>query len=418
MRPRGWLTEAAAARPAAIALQTPAEQLTYAELAARALAAASGLAARGVRPGELVAIECEPGVEFAVALHGAWLAGAVAMPIDPRLAAPERAVRLAGSPPQAGAAGAVALRMFSSGTSAAPKPVDLTFANLKASAHGSAAVLGLDQEERWLCPLPLAHIGGLSVLIRSAIHATTAVVHPSFDAHAVAAALHDERITLVSLVPTMLARLLDAGLERPPALRAALLGGAAAPRALLERAAAAGIPVAQTYGLTEAASQVATSRPGELDTVGEPLLGTDVAIAPDGEILIAGPTVAPGALGPDGWLHTGDLGALDARGRLTVTGRTADTIVNGGENVAPAEVEAALLSHPAVADVAVHGVPDPEWGEALVATVVPRDGMAPAPGELRAHVAARLARFKVPKDIRFQASLPRSESGKLLRREL
>jgi O-succinylbenzoic acid--CoA ligase len=217
------------------------------------------------------------------------------------------------------------------------------------------------------------------------------------------------RITLVSLVPTMLARLLDAGLTHPPTLRWALLGGGPIAPALLERAEAAGVPVAPTYGMTEACSQIAT--------FGFPLAGVDLRLA-DGEIHVRGPIVATGALAADGWLHTGDLGAFDARGRLQIVGRTADTIVTGGENVAPTEVEDALLAHPAVADAGVSSRPDVEWGEAIVAAVVLRPGHDVAPDELRAHTAARLARFKVPKDIRFVDSLPRTVSGKLLRREL
>jgi O-succinylbenzoic acid--CoA ligase len=170
--------------------------------------------------------------------------------------------------------------------------------------------------------------------------------------------------------------------------------------------------------MTETCSQVATSLPGEVETAGRPLVGQDIRIAEDDEILVKGPTVAPGAAGPDGWLHTGDCGMLDAQGRLTVTGRKADTIVSGGENVAPAEVEAALLTHPAVADAGVHGRPDPQGGEAVVAMVVLHDGAVTEPEELRAHVAAHLARFKVPKEIGFAARLPRTASGKLLRREL
>ena len=130
----------------------------------------------------------------------------------------------------------------------------------------------------------------------------------------------------------------------------------------------------------------------------------------------AAPIVSPGALADDGWLHTGDLGELDDRGRLAITGRKADTIVTGGENVAPAEVEAVLLEHPAVADAAVHARPDPEWGEAVVATVVLRDGVGDAPEELRRTARARLARFKVPEGDRVRrASFPRTASGKLLR---
>ncbi len=270
--------------------------------------------------------------------------------------------------------------------------------------------LGLDPAERWLCPMPLVHVGGLSVLIRAAIYATTAVLHERFDTDRVLAALAAPGVTVVSLVPTMLARLLDAGLKDPPTLRWALLGGGPMAPALLDRAAAAGVPVAPTYGMTEGCSQIATH--------GWPLPGVELRLGADGEILVRGDTIAIGSLAADGWLHTGDLGALDARGRLAITGRKADTIVTGGENVAPTEVEAVLLAHPAVLDAAVHARPDEQWGEALVAVVVARPGTDPDPEELRAHCSARLARFKVPKDVRFAGALPRTPGGKLLRREL
>jgi O-succinylbenzoic acid--CoA ligase len=217
-------------------------------------------------------------------------------------------------------------------------------------------------------------------------------------------------VTLVSLVPTMLSRLLEAGLRDPPALRWVLLGGGPIPPALLERARAANVRVAPSYGMTEACSQIATN--------GWPLFGFELRIAGDGEVLVRGPAVAAGALAGDGWLHTGDLGALDERGRLSIHGRKADTIVSGGENVAPVEVEAALLSHPEVADAAVLGRPDREWGEAVVAKVVARPGTAPEPEELRRHCAAQLAPFKVPKRIELVDSLPRGATGKLLRRQL
>jgi O-succinylbenzoic acid--CoA ligase len=206
-------------------------------------------------------------------------------------------------------------------------------------------------------------------------------------------------------VPTQLARLLDAGFEDPPALRWVLLGGAPAPPALLERAAAAGVPVAETYGMTETASQIVT--------LGRPLPFASVELAEDGEIVVAGPTVAGG--GP---LRTGDLGAWTADGRLRVTGRKADTIVTGGENVAPQEVESILAAHPAVADAAVVGRPDPEWGEALVALLVPRDGDLPSEDDLRAFCRARLAAFKVPKHFEAVGSLPRNPAGKLTRKDL
>lgn len=430
-----WLAASAARAPEHPALETPDHRVAYGDLLARADAAARRLAARGVAAGERVALVLPPGLAFAEALHGCWRLGAVPVPVDPRLAAAERAARTSAAAAIVDARldggeadaplrnrhdpGAIAAVVHTSGTTAASRPVELTFANFSASALGSADALGHEPGERWLSALPVAHVGGLSVLVRSAAYATTAIVHESFDAAAVAAALRDDDITIVSLVATMLARLLDAGLERPPALRCALLGGGALPPPLARRAAAAGIPVAQTYGLTEACSQVTTSAIGSPETAGRPLPGTRVALAPDGEILVAGPTVAPSARDEDGLLHTGDLGALDASGRLAVTGRKADTIVTGGENVAPAEVEAVLASHPAVAEAAVYGRSDPEWGERVVAAVVLRPGAAGAAEELRAHCRGALAGFKVPKEIWFATDgLPRTPSGKLLRRAL
>ena len=305
---------------------------------------------------------------------------------------------------------ATAIVVHTSGTTSAGRPVELTYGNWLWSALGSAVALGLDPEERWLCTLPLSHVGGLSILVRSAIYATTAVLHDGFDAPAVVDELTSGKATLVSVVPTTLTRLLDAGLREPPALRAALVGGAQIPRALLDRARAAGVPTITTYGLTEACSQVTTGGP--------PLFCTRVRTSEEHEILVAGPTVAPGEAGPDGWLHTGDLGALDERGRLTVTGRAADTIVTGGENVAPTEVEDVLATHPAVADVAVHGTPDDEWGERIVATIVLLPGATATAAELAGYCRVRLGRYKVPKEFRFSLDLPRTQSGKLLRRDL
>jgi O-succinylbenzoic acid--CoA ligase len=458
-----WIHAAAARRPDRIAIEAPDRSLTYADLLDAATAAAGALA--GVRR---VAIALPPSGDFVIALHACLLAGAAAVPLDLRLGEAERALRLAaaellieaplplsrpaGQPASRvcvsdagadvrdggadvrdggadvrdggadvrdggadvgdrGADPAVAV-MHTSGTTGAPRPVVLSCCNFLASALGSAVALGLDPAERWLCPMPLTHVGGLSIPIRSAIYATTTVLHGRFETGAVLRELMDprRRITLVSLVPTMLARLLDAGLHKPPTLRWALLGGGPIAPVLLERAADAGVPVAPTYGMTEACSQIATH--------GWPLAGVDVVTAGDGEVLVRGPIVSEGSIADDGWLHTGDLGRFDDRSRLEIIGRKSDTIVTGGENVAPAEVEATLLEHPAVADAAVHPRADPEWGEAVVATVVLRDGATAAPEELLAHCAARLAGFKVPKTVQFADRLPRTASGKLIRRKL
>jgi O-succinylbenzoic acid--CoA ligase len=440
-----WLARAAASRPQHTALQTPTASCSYAELLARAGAVAASLHERGVRPGERVAIALSAGLDFAYALHACLLLGAVAVPVDLRMPAAERS-RIAegagilvnqpldvGRSAMGGASDeidfarheleAAAVVIHTSGTSSAPKPIELTYGNLLWSALGSAVALGLDPDERWLCALPLAHVGGLSILVRSAIYGTTAVMHERFETERVLRALREEGVTLVSLVATTLARLLDAGLEHPPALRCALTGGGPVPAALVERATKAGVPVSMTYGLTEACSQVTTAPVAALVAgdlgAGPPLFCTRVHCAEDGEILVSGPTVAPGARAADGWLHSGDLGALDARGVLSVTGRKADTIVSGGENVAPSEVEAVLEAHPDVLEAAVVGRQDEEWGEAVTAIVVPRAGAAAEDATLRAHCAAVLAPYKVPKWIVVRAQpLPRTRSGKLLRREL
>ena len=402
-----WLQLAAARHPDRVAVEGPERSLTYAELRSEAVARREALERHGVSAGDRVPLAIADPVGFAIALHGCLLQGAAAVPIDLRLTPDERAARSQGGTAALGTAAV----MHTSGTTAAPKAVELSHENFLASALGSAVALGLDRAERWLCPMPLSHVGGLSIPIRSAIYATTAVLHGRFETGAVLGELMDpvRRITMVSLVPTMLSRLLDAGLERPPALRWALLGGGPIPPAVLERARAAGVPVAPTYGMTEACSQIAT--------FGWPLAGAELETSA-GEVLVRGPMVAPGAIAPDGWLHTGDLGRFDDRGRLQITGRRSDTIVTGGENVSPAEVEAVLLEHPAVADAGVFARPDPEWGEALVAAVVARDGESVEPAALRGFCSERLARFKVPKQIEFVERLPRTESGKLLRRDL
>ena len=256
-----------------------------------------------------------------------------AAPPRPRAAAPSPRAALS----------APALVVHTSGTTGTPRPIVLTLGQILHNALGCAVALGHDRAERWLCPLPLSHVGGLMVLLRSAIYGTTAVLGPA----------DRDDVTIASLVPTQLGRLLDR--EPPASLRVVMLGGAPADPTLLTRARDAGWPVAPTYGLTQACSAVTVAEVGDTETSGTPLPGIDVTIAADGEIVVDGPTVAER-------LHTGDLGELDDRGRLRVLGRKVDTIVSGGENVMPSEVEAALLAHPAVAEAGVFGRPDPRVG--------------------------------------------------------
>ena len=268
MEVEAWLARAAATRPERTALLDARGGLVLRRLYGAARFAAGELIERGAGRGSRVAIALPAGLEFAQALHACLLLGAVAVPVDLRLAPGERAQIAAGAdvlveqplgegPVPAGRAidathalDATAVVIHTSGTTSAPRPVELTYGNFLWSAFGSAVALGLDPHERWLCALPLSHVGGLSILLRSAIYASTAVVHERFEEDRVLHALDEQRVTLVSLVATTLARLLDAGLERPPALRAALTGGGPVPAALIQRARAAGVAVSLTYGLT------------------------------------------------------------------------------------------------------------------------------------------------------------------------
>jgi o-succinylbenzoate---CoA ligase len=407
-----WLTSAARARPDHPAVEAGGEAVTYAELDERATRIARRLAAEGVGAGDRVRVSHPPGILFAALLHAVPRLGAIfepampAAPPHPALGTEEAdlARREERDP------GAVHTVVHTSGTTGEPKPVELTFGNHAASAAASADALGVDPADRWLCPLPLHHVGGLGVLIRCAVNRTTAVLHERFDANRVRQTLEAGEVTLASLVPTMLVRLREAGLTSAPGLRAIALGGGPIPAGLLDWAAGAGIPVTPVYGMTETCSQVVAGSPGR------PLAGVELRIGASGEILVRGPMVAAGAAGPGGWLHTGDLGRLDGDGLIHVEGRLKDLIVTGGENVAPLEVEQALLAHPAVTDAAVVGRPDPEWGEAIAALVVLSEPAGDE--ELRAWCRARLAPHKVPKRIEQVESLPRSAAGKLLRTRL
>jgi o-succinylbenzoate---CoA ligase len=435
-----WLAQRAQSCPERTALVTEASSVTYAELEAEAIWVARRLAAYGVRRGATAALTMHPRREEVVLLHALMKLGAVALPLSPLLTEAERAAVLAEERPAVDLNDAAELtqteadmpllgehdlddvqcRILTSGTSGEPRPVSLTYGNFLFSAVGSAFNLGVDPRDRWLCCLPLSHVAGLSIVIRSVIYGTSTVLLDGFDTEQVASTLVSGDISVVSLVPTQLVRLLQAGtdLSRP---RAILIGGGPVPEDALREALDRGATVVQTYGMTETCSQVTTLAPEDarrkVGSAGRPLLTTHVRIE-DGEILVQGPTVSRDAHDPDGWLHTGDLGHIDEDGFLYVTGRSRELIVTGGENVMPAEVEAVLVGHPAVADAAVVGRPDPEWQEAVHALVVLVEGREASEEELREHCAGSLARFKVPKRVDFVSSLPRTASGKLLRGEL
>ncbi len=319
-----------------------------------------------------------------------------------------RGVRRARSGPDRGVAEGTAVVIGTSGSTGVPKGVELSAAALRYSARASLDRVGARPGERWLCCLPATHVAGLQVLVRSLVSET----EPALAEQAGAATLAASGCAHVSLVPTQLQRLLGDEAARPvlAGFSSVLLGGAAAPAGLLAAARAAGVPVVTTYGMTETC--------GGCVYDGVPLDGVRVRIGDDERIWIGGPVLFSGYRGGSGapqesWFRTGDLGRLDDSGRLTVRGRADDVINTGGHKVVPGEVTAALESCPGVRDVAVVGQPDAEWGERVVAVVVPFDPADPPALELlRLHVRERLPRYAAPSRVVMVDALPMLPSGK------
>jgi O-succinylbenzoic acid--CoA ligase len=346
--------------------------------------------------------------------------------LNTRLTEPERAAQLAALGLSKNANGVhfaegerrdPALLLFTSGTTGAPKAAVLPLPSLLASARAANQVLGIDEDSRFVCAMPLFHVGGLGIAFRCALASATMVLHTRFDAGAVAEELL-RGATHASLVAATLARVLDTGARFPKTVRAILVGGGPVPKPLLDRAREAGLPVVQTYGLTESCSMATCEPPNDADgeTAGPPMPGMSVRIE-NGEIILRGPQLMRGFDGQpplQGEFATGDLGELDARGRLVVHARRTDLIVSGGENVYPAEVEAALLSHPAVREAAVVPMPDERWGQVGIAFVV----TTAAEAELRKHLEGRLAKYKIPARFEQVTQLPLLPSGKPDRRKL
>jgi len=329
-------------------------------------------------------------------------------------------VTSARSGPHEGVAEGTAVVVGTSGSTGVPKGVELSAAALRHSARASLHRVGARPGERWLCCLPVTHVAGLAVLVRSLVGGTEPVLAERADAGTVAAS----GCAHVSLVPTQLQRLLSqAGAHGPTPLAgfsSVLLGGAAAPSGLLEAGRDAGVPVVTTYGMTETC--------GGCVYDGVPLDGVRAEVRDDGRIWITGPVLFSGYLGgprapADGWFRTGDLGRVDAEGRLTVRGRADDVITTGGHKVVPGEVAAALQSCPGVREAVVVGQPDPEWGERVVAVVVPANPADPPNLELlRRHVRERLPRYAIPSRVVMVDAVPMLPSGKYdivrLRQEL
>jgi len=320
--------------------------------------------------------------------------------------------RLAAAAPPAGTFAIV----FTSGSTAEPKAVVVSRRAAVAAAAASAARLGWHDDDRWLVALPLAHVGGLAIVVRSLIARRPIVLAGGGD---LAGTIERHRVTLASLVPTQLEALVERGWRPPAHLRAILVGGAAAPAALIERALALGLPVLTTYGMTETFGQVATARPGERlppDAIGRPLPGVGITAgtrARPAPVVVDSPARCA-YLGDDasGPVVTADLGFVED-GLLYVVGRADDVIITGGENVHPLAVEAALARVPGVARVCVFGVPDDRWGQLVAAAIVAGDGFDA--GALDRAIAG-LAPHLRPRRVRVVDSLPLGPTGKVDRR--
>jgi O-succinylbenzoic acid--CoA ligase len=383
-------------------------------------------------PRELVAIDLPPGPRWYGLVSELWASGAAVLPLDHRLSAAEKravldrarpsavideaddATLYVGAPVDEG----IGLVMVTSGTAGTPKLVELSRAAITAALQASAEILGSTPADPWVACLTPAHVGGMLVLLRGVVLGAPVEVYERFDPERLSAAPEG---AFVSVVPSMLRRLVEEGgdLSRFAAL---LVGGDALEEALADQARGLGARLVTTYGLTESCGGVVYD--------GRCLPGTRFRIAvPDDRIELRGPTLMegyrydPGATGaafsPDGWLRTGDVGALEGDGTLSVHGRLEDAIRTGGETVWPEEVERALRDHPKVADVAVKGSPDMEWGQHVTAFVVAADASSP-PGlkELRDHAGARIARFKAPRELQLVDAIPRTPGGKVRRRDL
>ena len=470
--------------------------LSYRDLSRRAAAVWAALRRRGVTPGQLVAVQATNRIETLLTILSLIEAGVPFVPLHPRLTAAEAAPLIADAQPahvlyeadilalaaaetmptaedseawaalpSADADPSVPLAiLYTSGTSGMPKGAVLSRAAFWHSARASAQNLGFLPRDRWLLCLPLCHVGGLSIVTRCLQARSTVLLLPRFSAAAVLTAIQTRDATLLSVVPTMLAALLDADAADParrvlPRLRAVLSGGADTPLALRQRSLDHGVQVLATYGLTEACSQVtvqtwqpAPPLPAVQAGCGLPLPGVQLAILPSGtddtgtgdasaavradaralpagvvgQICVRGPTVMTGYLRrkplADGWFDTGDLGYVDDQGVLHVLSRRTDLIVRGGENVYPAEVEAALLTCSGVAAALVFGVDDPVWGAKVAAALVPLPDDPRALDDpsrfvlLAEQLAPRLAGFKRPRRVCFVRALPELANGKPDRR--
>jgi long-chain acyl-CoA synthetase len=462
----------AALDPDGPAVSDPRVSLTNAGFLQRVRAAASHMNTLGIGPGDVVALKLKNRVEFVVLLFAAWRLGATITPVNPSLTDEEvvrqldssgarllvveegpateagvttlavcdlSTVPVGGEQPPHLESSALALLIYTSGTTGIPKGVMLDHANIDAMADMGRLALQVGQADRCLLILPLFHVNGIVVSVLIPLLAGgSVVIADRFDPATFFDTIEDERPTFFSAVPTIYTMLAALPAEVVPdtsSVRFAVCGAAPAPAELLTRFESRyGFPLIEGYGLSEgtcASTINPVAGPRRAGTVGIAFpgqqiriideSGVEVATGVDGEVTIAGPNVMRGYLGRpdetarvivDGWLHTGDIGHLDADGYLTLVGRSKDMIIRGGENIYPKEIEDVLSSDASVLEVAVIGVPDEKWGEVVAAYVQPRSGLTVDPQALHALCARKLAGYKRPTSITVVDAIPKNAVGK------
>lgn len=406
MRPfRFWLTRAAADAPALI---LPGDRRwRYADL-------------DRMTPRQGLSLLAGSATEIAAGLLAAAKGSGTAFPLPPHLP-PHEANRLSALA-RAEASPRIALIIATSGSTGTPKGVKLSWRAITAAARASTRALAFGPGDVWLCPLPLYHIGGAMIIYRTLHAGATAVIHERFDPLRIGEDLTRHAVTHLSLVPAMLAKLLEADVRPPATLRVALLGGAALSTALFRQARAVGWPVVPSYGMSETCAVVALHREAGADwregDVGRPLPGTRIRLSADGRIEIATLARMTGYLGepqPSGeWLLTNDLGSLDERGHLRVLGRADEMLITGGVKVHPLVVEQRLAACPGIGQAAVIGVPDPAWGQILACAYTG----SIEPSALERWCREELPSSHRPRRFRRLVTLPQLPSGKPDRRAL